>query len=416
MSSLRRLSLSCTLRRTPPAAFPPLINRALSTATAPPEASSSAASEAPQTFAEIHNSIIGRNAPPPAKWFTQLARAAASTDDVGLVVAAHHRYIEETRFIGVRHTAELVRACSKFGDWDSLEGVLSDARRLQLHFVRPRELLVAFHRLDNAGERERLSRLHAALPRAGLERVQVGVLHDFAVKALARSGDVDAAAKALETAVGMSSAASAGPHHGVRLSTFSMLAEAQLEGAAPSDVGRTLQLALTELTRRGFEVWPASFTPLSKSQQRYADSAAQRRLRKRQESLAEGGEGEAEEGKKVSDDEQVGRLLSVAVRACLPPPPPSSSSPPAESEEAVEAAEGSAGEEGAAAVEEEGGGDAEAAAEEEEAAAVVDPIPIVLQLLDGCGAAGRASARASLSASGVEMGGLAEEISSALAK
>ena len=121
--------------------------------------------------------------------------------------------------------------------------------------------------------------------------------------------------------------------------------------------------------------------------------------------------------RRSGDDEQVGRLLSVAVRACLPPPPPSSSSPPAESEEAVEAAEGSAGEDGAAAVEEEGGGEAEAeaAAEEEEAAAVVDPIPIVLQLLDGCGAA-RASARAALSASGVEMGGLAEEIASALAK
>ena len=48
-------------------------------------------------------------------------------------------------------TAELVRACSKFGDWDSLEGVLSDARRLQLHFVRPRELLEAGREVEPRG-------------------------------------------------------------------------------------------------------------------------------------------------------------------------------------------------------------------------------------------------------------------------
>jgi hypothetical protein len=137
---------------------------------------------------------------------------------VSLVVSAHDHFISHGRLIGVSHTAALVRACYRHAEWDALEALLRDGRRLQLHFVRPctssnllplahpvvhtlsftprrsqvrsHELLVAFRRLAAAGELERLATLHALLPRAPLERTPISALHHIAIVALSKAGRV----------------------------------------------------------------------------------------------------------------------------------------------------------------------------------------------------------------------------------
>jgi hypothetical protein len=178
--------------------------------------------------------------PPPSTFLRQLSRKAQSRQDAANVLEAHEQYVLFQRTVGLGHITGLVNACIRGKDWDSLYTALADSRRLQLFFEDSRELSAAFAAMAEAGEWERLEQLHALLPAMAIERVRTTKLHYIVVRALVAAGEAEAAARALDAALGM---AEKGEAHAVRLATFAPLVEAQVAAGDAAAAGRTLCLA-----------------------------------------------------------------------------------------------------------------------------------------------------------------------------
>jgi hypothetical protein len=191
----------------------------------------------------LHEVIMQRfedSQPPPSTFLRQLSRKAQSRQDAANVLEAHEQYVLFQRTVGLGHITGLVNACIRGKDWDSLYTALADSRRLQLFFEDSRELSAAFAAMAEAGEWERLEQLHALLPAMAIERVRTTKLHYIVVRALVAAGEAEAAARALDAALGM---AEKGEAHAVRLATFAPLVEAQVAAGDAAAAGRTLCLA-----------------------------------------------------------------------------------------------------------------------------------------------------------------------------
>ena len=353
---------------------------------------------ATMSFQELHDVIQERKGPPPTKWFTKLAKSAPTADDMPLVIAAHTKYVEASRFIGVRQSSELIEACIRNGAWATLAEAVGNAAKLQLYIPYPRHLIHALKQMSDEDALEHVAAVHASLPKLPPSPLQTGGVHHAAVSALASHGALEDAATALATAVHMADGGES--RHHIWVATFTVLAEAQISAGEYGHAASTLDAARGQLAARGYMPWVerAARASLSKKADKKIEYARAARATRLLQEMEDGGRPAV---RKEHDPVQaMGELLAVAVRACAPPPTPTVE---AESEEAHVAEPG----------ETEGAGidDVEAAAaatEGEEptdgaAAPMLDPLPVAMELVGNASAEARAVARAQLAELGMEV-------------
>ena len=198
----------------------------------------SAAPAAAASLQQLHDGILQGFAGfqfPSNDRFAELASRATTAEEAQLVVSAHRQFVDYQRIIQA-HVDALVDACCRAGDWELLVATLRDSRKLQLFFRGTAPVKRAFDALAGGEAWEELEAAHAALPVMALDWVDsTSQLHSAAIAQLADGGELAAAARALDRALGMA-AASPSKHRvrpGLTVKLRGELTASDLDARAP---------------------------------------------------------------------------------------------------------------------------------------------------------------------------------------
>lgn len=375
------LPTAAALRR----AAPPLRPPALASVACGRRRALSAAPAAAASLQQLHDGILQGFAGfqfPSNDRFAELASRATTAEEAQLVVSAHRQFVDYQRIIPPAHIDALVDACCRAGDWELLVAMLRDSRKLQLFFRGTAPVKRAFDALAGGEAWEELEAAHAALPVMALDWVDsTSQLHSAAIAQLADGGELAAAARALDRALGM--AAASPSKHRVRPGIFVKLAEAQLAD------GDALAAAATLAGAR--DAWAMDV--------RMAEAAA----------TAGGGHHQGAAAQ-ANAARAMPQLLVTAVRAA-------GLSTPAEEDAAAAAADNddaAAGDDDAAAPPD-AAAEAEAEAEAASSVDALEPATVACELLSLADASAREAARAKLTEVGFDVASLPDAVQQALA-